>query len=53
MKHRLILVLSLLTLAGCTSGPNMGVGIGLGGGDVSVRPSVSGSVGGIGVSIWG
>ncbi len=50
---RLAAVLALLALTACTGGPDLGVGIGVGGGDVSVHPSVSGSVGGVGVSVWG
>lgn len=46
-------LLAFLGLAACTGGPNLGVGIGVGGGDVSVHPSVSGSISGVGVSIWG
>ena len=50
---RLLVLAEAAALSACTSGPNLGVGIGVGGGDVSIHPSVSGRVGGIGVSIWG
>jgi hypothetical protein len=50
---RVLVLLAALAVSACTSGPNLGVGIGVGGGDVSVHPSISGRLGGIGVSIWG
>lgn len=42
---------ALVVLAACDSGPNLGANIELNGGDVKVRPSVSGKIGGIGVSV--
>lgn len=50
---RRLAFLALVGLSACTGGPNLGVGIGLGSGGVSVRPAVSGSVGGVGVSVSG
>lgn len=46
-------LIAILALGACTGGPNLGVGFGLGGGGVSVHPTVSGSVGGVGVSVSG
>ena len=44
----LVAVTLILALAGCTSGPNPHVGIGIGSNGASVYPSVSGTVGGVG-----
>lgn len=45
---RLLPVLALL--AAC-SNPNAGIGVNIGAGGVSVRPVLSGTVGGVGVSV--
>lgn len=49
----ILLLSAILLLGACNSGPNLGVGIGVGSGGVSVKPTVSGNVGGVGVSVSG
>ncbi|MBT8409359.1 MAG: hypothetical protein KJN93_07020 [Alphaproteobacteria bacterium] len=47
-----LIVLTILALAACTN-PTANANIGLGAGGVSVTPSVSGNVGGLGVTVRG
>lgn len=48
---RLICILALSTLMACESGPNIGANVGITPNGVSVNPSVSGRVGGVGVAV--
>ena len=48
---RIVALVSLLILAACESGPNLGANVGITPSGVSVNPSVSGRVGGVGVSV--
>lgn len=47
---RKLLVISMLGLPACTD-TSLGLGIGLGGNGVTVRPSVTTNVGGVNVSV--
>ena len=53
MIGRLVPLAVMVVLAACTGGPQLGAGIGIGRGGVSVYPSVSGNVGGVGVNVGG
>lgn len=48
---RMVLLTSVILLSACSSGPNLGVNVGLSPSGVSVNPSVSGRVGGVGVAV--
>jgi hypothetical protein len=50
---RLGLLLAALGVAGCADGPQLGLGINLGNGGVTVSPTVSGNVGGVNVGVSG
>jgi hypothetical protein len=50
---RLALLLAAFGLAACADGPQLGVGINLGNGGVTVSPTVSGNVGGVNVGVSG
>lgn len=50
MRRALLLCLLLPACGGPTYGPSLGAGIVIGPGGVSVVPTVSGSIGGVGVS---
>jgi hypothetical protein len=50
---RLALLLAACGLAACADGPQLGVGINLGNGGVTVSPTVSGNVGGVNVGVSG
>ncbi|MGL5009076.1 MAG: hypothetical protein ACRC6I_04290 [Paracoccaceae bacterium] len=43
----------LLLLAGCTNGPQLGLGIGVGPNGMTVSPTVRGNVGGVDVGVSG
>lgn len=45
MKKQALLMLAILVLSACDTGPHLGIGLGFGPGGVSVSPSVSGQVG--------
>jgi hypothetical protein len=49
---RRLCLLCLLSLTACTD-PQLGLGISLGPNGVAVRPTVSGTVGGVGVGVSG
>lgn len=48
---RLAAIIAVLALAACESGPRLGANVGISSGGVSVSPSVSGRVGGVGVTV--
>jgi hypothetical protein len=50
---RLAALLSLLALTACTSSPTVGAGIRISPSGVSVSPTVSGSIGDLGVTVSG
>lgn len=45
--------LAMMLLAACSGGPELGLGINLGNGGVTVSPTVSGNVGGVNVGVSG
>jgi hypothetical protein len=45
--------LAMIMLAACSGGPELGLGINLGNGGVTVSPTVSGNVGGVNVGVSG
>jgi hypothetical protein len=52
MKRASVLFVCLL-LAACADGPQLGLGVNVGPGGVSVSPKVTGNVGGVGVGLNG
>ena len=48
---RAFMIASVLLMAACTSGPNIGANVGISPSGVSVNPSVSGRVGDVGVTV--
>lgn len=48
---RILAIACIVLTAACTGGPNIGANVGISPGGVTVNPSVSGRVGGVGVSV--
>jgi hypothetical protein len=53
MMHGLLVLAACALLAGCADGPQLGLGVNLGNGGVTVSPTVSGNVGGVNVGVSG